>query len=213
VEPRFELLAQLIASSPHNLVSRRDRGDVLGRHIQECVALAEVLPVKPGERWIDVGTGGGLPGLVLAMCHPESRWVLLDATRKKVDAVRSFAEALGLATVECRHGRAEEVAHEDGMRECFAGAVSRALGPLSVVLELSRCFVQPGGVVAAVRGREWASELEAARDAVRLLGLRDVHTAELPGGVRETHVVSMRVDSPASATYPRPDGVPRSQPL
>ncbi len=169
--------------------------------------------MNPGEDWIDVGTGGGLPGLVLAMRYPESRWVLLDATRKKVEAVRSFADALGLVAVECRHGRAEEVAHEDGMRERFAGAVSRALGPLPVVLELSRSFVRPGGLVAAVRGGQWASELEASAEAVRLLRLRDVHTLVLPTGVREARVVTMRADGPAPVGYPRSDGVPRSRPL
>ncbi|MGH8887470.1 MAG: 16S rRNA (guanine(527)-N(7))-methyltransferase RsmG [Egibacteraceae bacterium] len=172
-----------------------------------------MLPVSPGEDWIDVGTGGGLPGLVLAIRHPESRWVLLDATRKKVEAVRSFADTLGLGAVECRQGRAEEVAREEGMRERFAGAVTRALGPLPVALELSRGFVRPGGLVAAVRGRQWASELEAAADAMRLLRLGGVHTVELPAGVREGWVVSMRADGPAPAKYPRPDGVPGSRPL
>jgi len=213
VHERLEVLARLIASSPHNLVSRRDREDVLGRHLQECVALAEVLPVRPGERWIDIGTGGGLPGLVLALCHPESRWVLLDATRKKVEAVRSFAGVLGLDAVECQHGRAEEVAYRSGMREQFAGAVSRALGPLPVVLELSRGFVRPGGVIAAVRGPQWASELDAAAAAMRLLHLHDARVIEVPAGVRETRVVTMRADGPAPAKYPRPDGVPQSHPL
>ncbi|MGH8904574.1 MAG: 16S rRNA (guanine(527)-N(7))-methyltransferase RsmG, partial [Egibacteraceae bacterium] len=211
-DERLRLLGELIAASPHNLVSRRDREDVLGRHIRECVTLAEVLPVNPGEEWIDVGTGGGLPGLVLAMRHPESRWVLLDATRKKVEAVRSFIGALGV-TVECRHGRAEEIAHEIGMRGRFAGAVSRALGPLPIVLELSRGFVRPDGLVAAVRGRQWASELEASAEAARLLRLREPHTLELPTRVREARVVTMRADGPPPVGYPRSDGVPRSRPL
>jgi 16S rRNA (guanine527-N7)-methyltransferase len=212
-DERLELLGHLIASSPHNLVSHRDREDVRGRHIEECVALANLLPIRPGEDWIDVGTGGGLPGLVLALCHPDSRWVLLDARRKKVEAVQSFVTRLGLVGVECRHGRAEDVAHEKGMRERFDGAISRALGPLAVVLELSRGFVRPAGLVAAVRGRQWASELEAATEAMRLLRLQKPHTATLPVGVRDGCLVTMRADGPAPAKYPRPDGVPRSRPL
>lgn len=212
-DERLQLLAHLIASSPHNLVSRKDREDVLGRHLRECVALAAALSVHPGEEWIDVGTGGGLPGLVLAMYHPGSRWVLLDATRKKIEEVRSFADALDLRTVECRHGRAENLAHEEGMREGFAGAISRAVGPLPVVLELSRCFVRPGGTVAAVRGRQWASEIEAATEAMRLLRLDKLRTVGLPIGVREARVVTMRANGPAPAKYPRSDGVPQSRPL
>lgn len=210
---RLRLLADLIASSPHNLVSRRDRADVLGLHLEECAALAGMLPVKPGARWIDVGTGGGLPGLVLALCRPDTEWTLLDATRKKVEAVRSFAAALGLRNVIALHDRAERLAHQDGMRGRFEGAVSRALGPLPVVMELCRGFVAPGGTIAAVRGPQWAAEVERARPAARLLRIADLHALPVPVAARPTWVVTMRADGPAPQGCPRPDGIPRTRPL
>lgn len=175
--------------------------------------MGEVLPIQAGDEWIDVGTGGGLPGLVLALTFPESLWTLVDATRKKIEIVRSFAETLGLENVQCRHGRAETLAREPGMRAHFAGAVSRAVGALPVVLELSRGFVRPGGVIVAIRGRTWPAELDTAQDAIRALRLTDIHSARVGSMARETWVVSMRADGPVPARYPRRDGIPRSEPL
>ena len=213
LDDRLRLLADQIASSPHNLVSRGDREDVLGLHIRECVALAGALDIMPGSAWVDVGTGGGLPGLVLALVRPESCWVLIDATAKKVEEVRSSATALELRNVEVLHGRAETLARDPELRGRFDGAITRAVGPLPVVMELTRGFVRAGGTIAAVRGRRWAEELAAARPAARALRVRDIHSASISTADRETWVVTMRADGPVPPAYPRRDGVPRSKPL
>ncbi|MGH8932230.1 MAG: 16S rRNA (guanine(527)-N(7))-methyltransferase RsmG [Egibacteraceae bacterium] len=210
---QLELLAELIAASPHNLVSRRDREDVLGRHLLECAGLADALPICAAQRWIDVGTGGGLPGLVLALCRPDTRWTLIDATSKKVEAVRSFTSALDVDNVEVLHGRAEDLAHQDRMRGRFDGAVTRAVGPLALVMELSRGFVAPGGTIAAVRGRQCLNEVERAMPAASLLRIRDIHSTAVPGVARETWVVTMRADGPTPKEFPRRDGIPQSRPL
>jgi 16S rRNA (guanine527-N7)-methyltransferase len=212
-ERRLRVLADLIASSPHNLVSRRDREDVFRLHLQECVALANVLPARPGERWIDIGTGGGLPGLVLALCQPGTEWTLVDATGKKAEAVRSFASALDLENVEVLHGRAEELAHQPGRRGQFDGAITRAVGSLPMVMELSRGFVVPGGTIAAVRGRQWAADIASTRRAARLLCLTDIHSVAVPAALRKTWLVTMRAEGPPPKQYPRADGMPRVKPL
>ncbi|MGH8907993.1 MAG: 16S rRNA (guanine(527)-N(7))-methyltransferase RsmG [Egibacteraceae bacterium] len=208
----LRLLGELIAGSPHNLVSRRDRGDVLGLHLRECAALAGVLPAGVGERWIDIGTGGGLPGLVLALCRPDTGWTLLDATLKKAEAVRCFASTLGLENVQVLHGRAEELAHQQGMRGQFNGAVTRAVGPLPVVMELSRGFVASGGTIAAVRGRRHATEVEASHRAAHLLHIRDIQTVQVQSTAREAWLVTMHADGPTPSQYPRKTGF-RTKPL
>lgn len=173
---RFDLLAELIATSPHNLVSRRDRALVGSVHIPECRAVARGSWWAPGQRWLDLGTGGGLPGLVLALEHPEVDWVLLDATRKKVEAVRAFAERLGISNAAVIWGRAEALGLEPGHHGGYDGVISRAVAHLGVLAAWARSFLRPGGLLIAVKGKTAAAELEEAASILRGLkfALREV---------------------------------------
>src|SRR5688572_29940309 len=187
-------LATLISTSPHNLVAAGERAEVYDRHIRECDALAGIL--APSGRWLDLGTGAGLPGLVLALRHPDTEWVLADATRKKVEAVEAFARELGLQNVTAVHGRAEALAHDPRHRGSYQGVVSRAVAPLPSLAELCRGFLGADGLMVAVKGPRWREELDAASGALRTLHLGHVHTAELAGAARPTWVVTMRADGP-----------------
>lgn len=182
-------------------------------HVEEGVALVPVLPLRPGERWLDLGTGGGLPGLVLAILRPDIEWTLLDATAKKIRAVETFRDDLGLTNVETVHGRAEALAREPSFREAFNGVVSRAVARLVVVAELSRGFVRSGGVVAAVKGPQWEEELAEARRGLAELRLADIHSERVPDTARATWLVTMRANGPAPRRFPRRDGVPLTRPL
>lgn len=204
-------LAELIATSPHNLVARGDRGAMLERHIVECDAVAA--RVTPSGRWMDLGTGGGLPGLVLAFRHPHVEWVLVDATAKKVAAVRAFAAELGLDNVTAVQGRAETLAHESRHRGQYGGVVARAVAQLPVLAELARGFLTDGGCLVAMKGPRWEAELQRAHAAVRTLRLRDVHSEALPLPDRQSWLVTMRADGPPPRGYPRRDGLPQSHPL
>jgi 16S rRNA (guanine527-N7)-methyltransferase len=212
-DPRLDELATLIASSPHNLVSRGERGRVRAVHIAEAVAVAGVLPIVPGARWMDLGTGGGLPGLVLALVHPATRWVLVDSVAKKAGAVRGFAARLGLENVEVRCGRAEKLAREDGMRESADGVVSRALAPLPALVELSRGFVPRNGWIVAIKGRRWAAEVRAAGGALEVCRVAIDDVVGLPTTTRTTWVVTMRATAPVPEAVPRAVGVPIARPL
>lgn len=209
----LDALAGLIATSPHNLVARGERARLRETHIAECEALHERLEARPGEAWIDVGTGGGLPGLVLAVLEPAVQWTLLDSTRKKIEAVRHFASTLGLDNVETVAGRAEHLAHEPAYRERFDGAVSRAVASLPTLLELCRGFVRPGGRLAAVKGPRWWEELAASDRALEVLRLGAIHSHELASAPRPTWLVTMTALGPTPAAYPRREGRPRSHPL
>ncbi len=99
-------MADLLARSPLNLVSVRDRARLRELHLTEALAVGRALQPGVGETWLDLGTGGGLPGLVLAIAYPATHWVLIDATTKKVAAVAEIASRLGLPNVTTRSGRA-----------------------------------------------------------------------------------------------------------
>ena len=210
---RLATLARLIATSPHNLVSRSERASVLDVHIAEALAVAAELSPADGSRWLDLGTGGGLPGLVLALAFPNVSWALLDATEKKVVAVEQFARKLQLGNVECVAGRAEVLAHDRRYRGRFAGVVSRAVAPLPTLTELARGFLAPDGVLAAIKGPRWADELRAAGPAMRALRFAEAAGVVVDSAARPTWLVRMRAVGPPPAGFPRRTGIPKSQPL
>lgn len=203
-----EWLGERIASSPHGLVSAGDREQVVTRHVAEARALAQWLG-RPTGRWMDLGTGGGLPGLVLAFEHPDAEWVLVDAREKKAREAERFAEALG---VSCRvvAGRGEELAWEPGYRGRFAGVVARAVAPLRVLVELARGFLMPEGRLVAVKGRGAGKEVEAASAALERLSMRVAGVEPLEFG--ETVVVDARAVGEPPEGVPRRAGVPERRP-
>lgn len=212
-EAELGRFAELLREAPLNLLSRRDRELVWERHVGESVKVSEQLTLESGEHWLDIGTGGGLPGLVLAILYPALRFTLLDARGKKIAAVRGFIEALALANVEAVVGRAEALAWEAAWRAQFDGVISRAVGRLTTVVELSRGFARPGGQIVAIRGGRVGEELQSLRSTMDLLAVRDVQIAPIPGAARQTRLVKMRAQGDPPAGIPRPDGVPAARPL
>lgn len=104
-----------------NVISRKDIDALYERHVLHSLGIAKVMSFQPGTRILDIGTGGGFPGIPLAILFPECRFVLIDSIGKKIKVVQEVALALGLDNVRAVHGRAEEV------DEKFHFIVSRAV--------------------------------------------------------------------------------------
>ncbi|WP_336249159.1 16S rRNA (guanine(527)-N(7))-methyltransferase RsmG [Stomatohabitans albus] len=210
---RLDRLATLIAESPHNLVSARDRELVATHHIPECVAVCTQL--KPGAHthWIDLGTGGGLPGLVCAIMFPLVGWTLIDATAKKIDAVNGFIDDLELENARGVVGRAEHLARDTDYRGVYDGVISRAVARLDVVTELARGFVHPGGQIVVIKGPGLVQERGYMQRCAGQLKVHEKGTVILGPSDRQSHVITIIADGPVPEMIPRKDGVPASKPL
>lgn len=200
---KLDRLAQLIATSPHSLVSRGERERVRSVHVPESAAVGSRLPLIAGGRWLDLGTGGGLPGLVLALLYPDVSWVLLDATAKKVAAVASYIDDLELANAQAVRGRAEEVGRlpEHGGR--YDGVVSRAVAKLPRLMGMGRGFLDAGGTLAAIKGPHVDEEIRAGELIRKQLGFGAIHRQRIDEAVRPTMLVTMRVQGHLPQEHPR----------
>lgn len=179
-EQRLQRFAEAVRTSPHNLVSPGALEVLWDRHVLESVALARMLPLaEPGTELLDVGSGGGFPGLVIAIMRPELSVSLLESRGKKVDFLRTTASALGLNTVVL-HGRAEDVARTEAHRGRYHLVTARAVAPMARLLPWTLPFLAPGGLLYAVKGARWREELEDATDTLRRQRGRIVLTPDDP---------------------------------
>ena len=108
-----------------NVVSRKDIENLMLHHVLHSLAIAKFLPFRPGTEVLDVGTGGGFPGIPLAILFPETQFLLVDSIGKKIKVVEGVAESLGLSNIQAKHMRAEDVDQD------FEFIVSRAVTRLT----------------------------------------------------------------------------------
>ena len=202
-----------------NLTAVRDREGVERRLILESLrlvpALDRWLPATPMPWLIDIGSGGGIPGLVLAIARPDLAITLVEATGKKVEFLRHAIAALELEHATAIHGRAEELAHEVDHRGAFDIATARGVAALPALCELCLPFLRPGGVALLAKGIEIGDELAQARAAAPMLGGEVVEAPILPGYESEitTRLVVVRKTGPTPRAYPRHSGIPVKSPL
>ena len=198
-----------------NLTAIRDPAAVETLHFVDSISGLLALPDEPDLTVVDVGTGGGLPGLALKIARPDLRLTLLDATRKKADYLEEVVRELGLEYVEVLTGRAEEIGQDPERRELWDVALARALAPLPVLAELCLPLVRVGGRVVAWKKADQNDELLVAGRALSLLGGRRLspQPVDLPGLPDDRRLVVLEKERPTPKQYPRLPGVPKQRPL
>jgi 16S rRNA (guanine527-N7)-methyltransferase len=217
VEKLGAYLAMLLeANEKFNLTAITEPEQAWRRHILDALTLVPVLaalePPDPAAplKAIDVGTGGGVPGIPLAICMPHVHFTLLDATGKKCEFLRQVARELELSNVTVVQGRAETLGQDHKVhREKYDAAIARAVGALAILCELCLPLVHVGGVFAAIKGAKADEELAAAGKALSELGGEHDQTIDTPTG----RIVLIAKASRTPRTYPRRDGEPTRVPI
>jgi 16S rRNA (guanine527-N7)-methyltransferase len=192
----------------------REQERLWERHLDDAFGLAAIRRPRPGERWADLGSGAGLPGLPLAVAHPATSFNLIDAHRRRMDWVEATAARLHLTNLTVVHARLEDYGR-GAARESFDVATARALGPLPVVAELGLPLVAVGGQLLIPRGQPESDELEQAASACEQLGGRiDDVIPNLSSPIdRVGFVVIMAKIAATSPRFPRRSGMPARTPL
>ncbi len=139
------------------LVSRTEPEVVIRKHILDSLAISPLIP--PHSRLIDLGSGAGFPGLVLAIAIPSLDVVLVEVRRKKVSFLKEVIRKTRVTNASVCEGRVEELAKEESLRASFGIVTSRATWSLEEFLRLASPFVSPGGVALAMKGPHIDAEL------------------------------------------------------
>ncbi len=161
-----------------NVISRKDIDNLYEHHILHSLAIAKVLRFTPGTTLLDIGTGGGFPGIPLAILFPECQFTLIDSIGKKIKVATEIAQAIGLTNVTCKQLRAEE---EKGK---YDFVVSRAVMPLPDLVKLIRKNVAkeqhnalPNGLIC-LKGGELGSETQPFKNIVEVTNLSTFFSEE-----------------------------------
>ena len=167
--PLAEEYAALLATEGvvRGLIGPREAPRLWDRHLLNCAVLGDV--IEHDVSVCDIGSGAGLPGLVLAIARPDLRITLVEPLLRRTTFLSEVVDRLGLSQVSVVRGRAEEVKERHG----FDVVTSRAVAPLDRLLEWSMPLVSPHGALVAMKGSSVADEIEAARPTLRKLGCSD----------------------------------------
>jgi 16S rRNA (guanine527-N7)-methyltransferase len=203
----------LEANERLNLTRVVEPAAVARLHLLDALSALPLLDAAGPARALDLGSGGGVPGLVLAIARPEIHWTLVDSVRKKADALRAFATSLDLANVEVIAERAE-ILGRGPARESFDVVTARACAALPALVELALPLLRAGGTLVAWKGPIGDEELGAGGRASVLLGgsAPAVQAAGVPGLGDHRFVLVTKLE-PTPERYPRRPGQPVRRPL
>lgn len=185
------------------------------KHVIDSLMVHRYCSFSEGDNVVDVGTGAGIPGVILKIAYPGIRLELLDSLRKRLDFLEVVIATLELKDVATWHVRAEEAGREARAREAFSIVTARAVAKTSVLLEYCAPLCRVGGKIIAYKGPEYREELASAQRAMDILGVRvaDIATYTLPEDMGQRSLIIFEKVAPTSETYPRKTGIPAKKPL
>ena len=189
-----------------NLTAITDEYEFILKHIIDCLSVK----FKNVSNVIDVGTGGGFPGMILAIVNPNIQFTLMDSLGKRIHILEEEVEKLKLKNVKLIHSRVEDLGKNEEYREQYDIAISRAVASLNILLEYLTPFVKVGGRIIAMKGENYQEELKLANNAINEFKLNSFN---LENTILNHINLTFTKISKTPLKYPRNPGQIKKQPL
>ncbi|MEG0774848.1 16S rRNA (guanine(527)-N(7))-methyltransferase RsmG [Clostridium sp.] len=198
-----------------NLTAITEDSEIIKKHFIDSIKVFKFQELKNAKKVIDIGTGGGFPGIPMKIINPSSKVVLLDSLNKRINFLNEVIKELKLNDIETIHGRAEDFAQENKYRERFDVAVSRAVANLTVLTEFCLPFVKIGGCFVAMKGPAIDEEMKEAKNAIKILGgeVEEILKVDIEGSDLNHNLVIIRKLRETPKKYPRKAGMVTKNPL
>ncbi len=198
-----------------NLTAITEFDEVMKKHFVDSLSLAKVYDLNSSVSVIDVGTGAGFPGIALKIAFPDLKVTLLDSLNKRIIFLQDVIDSLGLKQIEAIHGRAEDLAKPEKLREKYDLCVSRAVANLAVLSEYCLPYVKVGGKFISYKSEKGAEEIKSAKHAVDVLGgkIKDRICFTLPASDLNRCLIVIDKVKRTPNQYPRKAGTAHKNPL
>lgn len=210
----YELLVEW--NSFMNLTAITEYEEVLKKHFIDSLSIVKAYDFTKSEiSLIDIGTGAGFPGLPIKIAFPNVKITLLDSLQKRIKFLNEVIEQLELTDIDTVHGRAEDYAKPDKLREKYDICVSRAVANLSTLSEYCLPFVNKGGKFISYKSEKLTEELQQAEKAVSVLGGKVNNQVDymLPSSDIYRNLLIIDKVKPTPKKFPRKAGLPAKEPI
>ena len=198
-----------------NITSITDDVEIDIKHFLDSLSPLITNLFQGNSRVIDVGTGGGFPGIPLKIINEDLEVTLLDRLNKRINFLNVVIDQLGLENIRAIHGRAEELSRRKDYRDQYDICISRAVASLDTLSEYCLPFVKPGGHFISMKGPDIEEELNLSKNAIKTLGgqIEKVEMVKIPLSDIEHSLVIIKKIKQTPTKYPRGGGKPRKKPL
>lgn len=188
-----------------NVTSITDEKLFIVKHYIDSLLINAYLQGK--KKIIDIGTGGGFPGIPLKILNKEKNFTLIDSVNKKLNVIRDLSEKIGLENLEIIHTRAEDLSRKKEYRETYDVATTRAVSNISTILEYMLPFIKIGGIAICMKGPNYIEELNESREIIEDLGgkLEKIDTFNLDGEMERNILIIKKIKSTPNK-FPRKQG-------
>ena len=199
-----------------NLTAVREEGEFLEKHIVDSLACNDYEEFQRSKLVVDMGTGGGFPGIPLAITNPDKKFILADSLNKRLKVIDQVASELGIKNVELIHTRAEDMGHNVKYREKADVCVSRAVASLDILSEWCLPLVKKSGYFIPYKGEGAEDEIATAETAIEVLG-GDVDKIENPSedknAISGHRLIFIKKVKSTPKRFPRKPGVAKKTPI